>query len=153
MGRLRCKATIYAGVTFALMLAAGFAAFLGGQLFLGTHGADLSAPGAVRAIVGVAGHLTLIGMSAVALGFLVRSTAGGIATLFGLLLVLPGLGLLLPSSWQDLLPYLPSNTGASMVSAHIAEGDLSATAGLLVLLGWVAGALAGAALVLVRRDA
>ncbi len=40
-----------------------------------------------------------------------------------------------------------------MVSTHIAEGNLSASAGLLVLLAWVAGALAGAALVLVRRDA
>ena len=61
----------------------------------------------------------LIGVVAVALGFIICSTAGGIATLFGLLLVLPGLGLLLPASWQDhLLPYLPSNAGASMVSAY-----------------------------------
>jgi ABC-2 type transport system permease protein len=151
---LWAKATLYAGVIFALMLAAGFAAFLGGQQFLGTHGTDLSAPGALRAIVGVAGYLTLIGVFAVALGFIIRSTAGGIATLFGLLLVLPGLGLLLPASWQDhLLPYLPSNAGASMVSTVTATGSLSASAGLLVLLGWVAGALAGAALLLERRDA
>ena len=67
--------------------------------------------------------------------------------------MLPGLGLLLPSSWQDLLPYLPSNAGASMVSTHIADGNLSASAGLLVLLAWVAGALAGAGLLLRRRDA
>jgi ABC-2 type transport system permease protein len=151
---LWAKATLYAVVTFALMLAAGLVAFLGGQQFLGTHGTDLSAPGVVRAIVGAAGYLTLIGVFAVALGFLIRSTAGGIATLFGLLLVLPGLGLLLPATWQDhLLPYLPSNAGASMFSAHTASGSLSASVGLLVLLGWVAAALAGAALVLKRRDA
>jgi hypothetical protein len=90
---------------------------------------------------------------AVALGFIIRSTAGGIATLFGLLLVLPGIGLLLPASWRDhVLPYLPSNAGASMFSVHTATGSLSPSLSLLVLLGWVAGALTGAALALTRRD-
>jgi hypothetical protein len=151
---LAAKAALYAVVTFALMLAAGLVAFLGGQQFLGTHGTGLSAPGALRAIVGVAGYLTLIGVFAVALGFLIRSTAGGIAALFGLLLVVPSLGLLLPASWKDhFLPYLPSNAGGSIVSTHIASGNLSASAGLLVLLAWVVAALAGAAVVLERRDA
>jgi len=151
---LWAKAALYAGVTFVLMLAAAFAAFLGGQLFLGTHGTTLSAPGALQGIVGVAGYLTLIAVFAIALGFILRSTAGGVATLFGLLMVLPGLGLLLPSSWQlHLLPYLPSNAGASMISTHTAAGSLSATGGLLVLLAWVAAALVGAALLVTQRDA
>jgi hypothetical protein len=150
---LWAKAALYAGVTFALMLTAGLVAFVGGQQFLGTHGTRLSAPGALRAIIGVAGYLTLIGVFAVALGFIIRSTAGGVATVFGLLLVLPGLGLLLPASWQDhVLPYLPSNAGASMFSVHTATGSLSPSLSLLVLLGWVAAALAGAALALARRD-
>jgi len=151
---LAAKAGLYAGVTFVLMLVAALAAFLGGQLLLGTHGTTLSAPGAVQGIVGVAGYLTLIAVFAVALGFILRSTAGGVATLFGLLMVLPGLGLLLPSSWQThLLPYLPSNAGASMISTRTAEGSLSATGGLLVLLVWVAVSLVAAALLITKRDA
>ncbi len=151
---LWAKATLYAGVTFALMLAAAFAAFLGGQQLLGTHGTDLSATGAVRTIVGVAGYLALIGVFSVALGFIIRSTAGAIATLFGLLLVLPNLGLLLPASWREhLLPYLPSNAGASMFSAHAATDALPASTSLLVLLAWIAAALTSAALLLKRRDA
>jgi ABC-2 type transport system permease protein len=151
---LWAKATVYAGVTFALMLAAAFAAFLGGQQLLGRHGTTLSATGALQGIVGVAGYLTLIGVFAVALGFIIRSTAGGVATLFGLLMVLPGMGLLLPASWQHhILPYLPSNAGATMISTHPAAGSLPASTSLLVLLGWVAGALVGAALLLKRRDA
>ncbi len=151
---LWAKSTLYAGVTFVLMLAAGFAAFVGGQQLLGTHGTTLSATGAVRAIVGVAGYLALIGVFSVALGFIVRSTGGGVAILCGLLLVVPTLGLLLPSSWRDfLLPYLPSNAGATMFSARTATDALSATTSLLVLLGWVVAALAGAALLLKRRDA
>jgi ABC-2 type transport system permease protein len=151
---LWAKATLYAGVTFALMLAAAFVAFIGGQQLLGTHGTNLSADGAVRAMVGVAGYLALIGVFSVALGFIIRSTAGGVATLFALLLVLPSLGLLLPASWREhLLPYLPSNAGATMFSVRTATEALSATTSLLVLLGWVVTALAGAALVLKRRDA
>jgi hypothetical protein len=73
---------------------------------------------------------------------------------FGLLLVLPTLGLLLPTSWREhLLPYLPSSAGATMFSAHTSADALSATTSVLVLLGWVVAALAGAALVLKRRDA
>ena len=151
---LWAKAILYAGVTFALMLAAAFVAFIGGQQLLGTHGTTISADGALRAMVGVAGYLALIGVFSVALGFIIRSTAGGVATLFALLLVLPSLGLLLPASWREhLLPYLPSNAGATMFSVRTATDALSSTTSLLVLLAWVATALAGAALVLKRRDA
>ena len=151
---LWAKSMLYAVVTFVLMLAAGFAAFVGGQQLLGTHGTTLAATGVVRAIVGVAGYLALIGVFSVALGFIVRSTGGGVAILCGLLLVVPTLGLLLPASWRDhLLPYLPSNAGATMFSARTAADALSATTSLLVLLGWVVAALAGAALLLKRRDA
>jgi len=151
---LGAKATLYAGVTFALMLVAAFIAFLGGQQLLGTHGTTLSASGAVRAMVGVAGYLTLIAVFAVAVGFVIRSTAGGVAFLFGLLLVLPGLGMLLPASWEkNILPYLPSNAGASMFGTQPAPGSLSAGASLVVLVAWVASALAVAALLIKRRDA
>lgn len=150
---LRAKAALYAVVTFVHMLAAAFAAFVGGQQLLGTHGTSLTATGAVRSVVGVAGYLALIGVFSVALGFIVRSTAGGVAILCGLLLVVPTLGLLLPSSWRDhLLPYLPSNAGSTMFSARTAPDALSATTSLLVLLTWVAAALAAAALALKKRD-
>jgi ABC-2 type transport system permease protein len=151
---LWAKASLYAGVTFALMLVAALVGFLGGQLLLGSHGTTLSAPGALQGVVGVAVYLMLIGVFAVALGFVLRSTAGGVASLFGLLMVLPGLGLLLPSSWQQhLLPYLPSNAGMSMISTHPAASSLSASGGLLVLLTWVAAALAVAAVLVTTRDA
>ncbi len=151
---LWAKAVLYAAVTFALMLAASFVAFVGGQQLLGAHGTSLTGSGAVRAMVGVAGFLALIGVFSVALGFVVRSTAGGVATLFALLLVAPTLGLLLPASWRDhLLPYLPSNAGASFFSVHPSADGLSPTAGLLVLVTWVVVALLGAAVLVTRRDA
>jgi ABC-2 type transport system permease protein len=151
---LWAKAALYAVVTFVLLLVSAFAAFVIGQHFLASHGTTLGAPHAWRAIMGVAGYLTLVGVLAVAFGFMIRSTAGGIATLFGLLLVVPGVGQLLPASWQThTLPYLPSNAGSSIFSVHTDPSALSPGAGLLVLCIWVAAALTGAAVVLRRRDA
>jgi hypothetical protein len=73
---LWAKAVLFAGVTFALMLLAAIAAFFGGQELLGEHGVPLSQAGAIRGIVGVAGYLTVVAVLAVALGFIIRSTAG-----------------------------------------------------------------------------
>ena len=151
---LWAKAGLYAVVTFVLMLGAAFASFLVGQHFLATHGTTLAAPHAWRAIFGVAGYLTMVALLAVSLGFIIRSTAGGIATLFGLLLVLPGIGLLLPTDWQKhTLPYLPSNAGESIFSALPDPTALSPEKGLFVLVVWVAVGLLTAALLLKRRDA
>lgn len=151
---LWAKAALYAVVTFLLMLGSSLVAFLVGQHFLASHGTTLSAPHAWRAIFGTAGYLTAVVLLAVALGFIIRSTAGGIATLFGLLLVLPGIGLLLPTDWQThTVPYLPSNAGESIYRAAPDPTALSPTTGLLVLVIWVVAALAVAALLLERRDA
>jgi ABC-type transport system involved in multi-copper enzyme maturation permease subunit len=151
---LWAKAGLFAAVTLVLMLVSSFLAFVIGQHFLASHGTTLSAPHAWRAIFGTAGYLTLIAILAVAFGFAIRSTAGGIAALFGLLLVLPGIGQLLPSSWQShTLPYLPSNAGSAMYSARPDPTALSPVTGLLVLVIWVVVALAVAALLLERRDA
>jgi len=148
------KAAVYAAVTSALMTLAALIAFLAGQVLLGDHGTTLTADGAIHAVVGVGVYLTLIGVLAVALGFIIRSTAGAVALLFGVLMVLPAMGLLLPASWQEtLLPYLPSNAGSSMIATQVAPHALSATSGLLVLIVWVVGALALAAVLVKRRDA
>ncbi|HET9127540.1 MAG TPA: ABC transporter permease [Propionibacteriaceae bacterium] len=151
---LWAKTLLFAVVTFVSMLVSALAAFLVGQQLLASHGTTLSAPGAVRAVIAVAGYLTLVGVLAVALGFIIRSTAGGIATLVGLLLVAPGLGQLLPSDWQPhILPYLPSNAGAAMYTVRADPTLLSPGRGLLTLVIWAVVAVVAAAVLLRRRDA
>ncbi|HEY0560167.1 MAG TPA: ABC transporter permease [Frankiaceae bacterium] len=150
---LWAKAALFALITFVIMVPSAFVAFLGGQQLLGSHGTTLSAPGALRAVFGVALYLTVIAVFAVALGFLVRSTAGGIATLFGILLVLPGIGSALPASWQtSVLPYLPSRAGGALYDLHPEPGTLAPWTGFGVLCAWAAAALIAAAIVLKRRD-
>lgn len=151
---LAAKLLVFAVTTFVLMLVAAFAAFLIGQRLLGSHGTTLGAPHALRAVVGVALYLTVVAAFAVGLGFVLRNTAGAISTLVGLLLVLPGLARLLPSTWQPhVVPYLPSEAGASVFSVRPDPGMLGTWSGFAVFCGWAAAALLLGALVLTRRDA
>jgi hypothetical protein len=96
----------------------------------------------------------LIGAIAVALGAAMRRTAGAIAVLFAVLLVVPGLVTLLPSPWNDdITRYLPNSAGAAMSAVARFPNLLSPAGGLIVLCAYAAAALVLAALALTRRDA
>ena len=108
----------------------------------------------MRAVVGDAIFLTITALLGLALGFLVRNTAGGIASFAGVMFVLPGITAILPHSWGDSIsPYLPLNAGTAMLSLSPDPGSLAPWTGMLLYLGYAAAALAIAALLLVRRDA
>jgi len=148
------KVSVYAVVAFASTLVAAFAAFFGGQALLSTHGVSLSTPDALRCVVGAALYLTVVGVLAAGLGFMIRNTAGGIAALFGLLLVLPGLAHALPTSWQHwIIPYLPSQAGMNLFAVVRDPSTLSAWTGFGVFCIWAAAAVALGAWVLSHRDA
>ena len=151
---LTAKAVLYAVLLYPVLFAAAVAAFLWGQHGLASHGTTLSAPHALRAVFGAAAYLDLVGLLALALGFVVRSTAGGIATLVGLLLVLPGIGQALPQSWREnTVPYLPSQAGGALYIPQPEDpGSLHFWAGGGVLCLWVLAALVLAGVVLKRRD-
>jgi ABC-2 type transport system permease protein len=144
------KLAIFAAVTFALMLVASFAAFFAGTAVLAEHwDFHLSDPGVLRSIFGVAIALTLICLLGSALGFILRNTAGAISTLFFILMVLPVLGDFLPA----VAKYLPTGAIYSLVVARI-EGDmLQPLPALLLLCAYVGAAIAGAAFMLMRKDA
>jgi ABC-type transport system involved in multi-copper enzyme maturation permease subunit len=109
--------------------------------------------GVVRSLLGAGLYLALVGVIGTALGSLLRSVAGGISVLVAALTMIPGLAQLLPSSWRDgITRFLPSDAGESMFSLTHDSTTLSPGAGLLVLLGWTALALAGAAYRLRRSD-
>jgi ABC-type transport system involved in multi-copper enzyme maturation permease subunit len=151
---LWAKAAVFSAVAAVLMIAASFAAFLGGQALLGSHGTTLAGAGVTRAVLGAGLYLTVVGLLGVGLGFIIRNTAGAIATLFGILLVLPVLGEVLPSSWAThIVPYLPSNAGQAVMSVHQATGDLAPWTGFGVFCGYAAAVLVAGAILLKRRDA
>ncbi|MEO8750486.1 MAG: hypothetical protein ABI384_08815, partial [Allobranchiibius sp.] len=125
------------------------------QALTSTHlQASLSTPHAVRAIVGAGLYLTLIGLLAVGLGFLIRNTAGAIATLMGIVLVLPLLASALPTPYStDVSKYLPLNAGTQIMSTVQPDPSmLGPWAGLAVTALYALVALVAGAVVLKRRD-
>jgi hypothetical protein len=151
---LVAKAGVLAAVTFAVCLAAVLIAFLGGQALLGSHGISLGQPEAVRAVLGATLYLTVVAVTGLGLGFLIRSTAGGIATLLGVLLVLPILVAVLPSSLASAFErYLPSMAGRALFTMNTGHAMLSPWTGFAIFLLYAVAVLAAAALTLRRRDA
>jgi ABC-type transport system involved in multi-copper enzyme maturation permease subunit len=154
---LVAKAVVFAAVAFVVSLAATFIGFLlGQQAQASTHAqASLSTPGAGRAIFGAAVYLTLIGLLGIGLGFLIRNTAGAIATLFGIVLVAPLLAQALPSPYStDVAKYLPLNAGQRIIQTVRPDPNLLAPwTGIGVLALYAAAALIAGAIMLDRRDA
>jgi ABC-type transport system involved in multi-copper enzyme maturation permease subunit len=105
------------------------------------------------ALLGTIAYLLGVGLLGLALGFLFRSIAGSIATVIGGLLILPGIiGALLPSSWSDVLKYLPSNAASSFTSITSPSDMLGVGAGVAVFVAWLVVALAGAGYMFRARD-
>ena len=99
----------------------------------------------------IAAVLTAGGLLAVGVGLLLRSTAGALATVFLLQLVLP---FLLPAfgvQWMvDLSLLLP---GSGAIWTLIEEPEMSATRATVLLVGWAGAALVAGGWSLLRRDA
>lgn len=153
------KAIVFAGVVFAITTIAAFLAFFGGQAVLSAGGAataSLGDPGVLRAVFGAAIDLTGIGLLGLALGALLRNTAGAISTLFGVVMLLPGVLGLLPADFSSAVgPYLPSNAISAFMTPVAAPGatTLAPWTGLAVFVGYIVVLLGLAAVSLRKRDA
>ena len=151
------KLAVFAGVIFPVSLIASFISFFLGQMLLNSHhiGVSVSAPGALRSVVGAALYITVAGLIGVSLGALFRNTAAGIATFAGVFFVIPPLAGLLPSSISGhLTPYLPSNAGAALWGgAQNAQNALAPWTGFALLCGYAVVLIAVAAWRLRRSDA
>jgi ABC-2 type transport system permease protein len=153
---LWAKALVFAVVVFIVMGIASLLAFEGGQAMLSGAGihVGLSSPGAARAVLGGALYMTVVGLLGVGLGFLLRNTAAAIATLFGLLLVLPAIVDALPASlYNDLFRYLPMPAGTQALTTVRDTSLLTPWAGIGVFSLYAVAAVAAGAVMLNRHDA
>jgi ABC-2 type transport system permease protein len=144
-------------VIFPVSLIASFISFFLGQVLLnGQHiGVSITAPDALRSVIGAALYITVAGTIGVALGALFRNTAAGIATFAGVFFVIPPLASLLPSSvGSHVAPYLPSNAVAALWGgAQNVPNALAPWTGFALLCGYGAILIAAAAWRLRRSDA
>ena len=152
---LWAKATVFATVTLALMVPSVLGAFWIGQSILTSKHlqAKLSDPGVLRAVIGAALYLTVVGLLGIGLGALLRNTAAGISSLFGLLFVLPIIVRFLPSSWADPInKYLPSSAGEAITHVHPDPTMLAPWTGFGLFCAYAIAILIAAAVSLRRRD-
>jgi hypothetical protein len=154
------KAAVLAGVTLVAMTATCFAAFIFGQSILSSKGVgtSLGSPNVLRTVFGTGLYLAVLGLLALGIGAIIRKTAGAIATVLGLILVVPVIAGLLPSSMNAFQKFLPSNAGQALIDGGSRHGStttpqLAPWAGFGVFCLWTAAALVIAGAMLVRRDA
>lgn len=157
---LAAKAIVLFAATFVLGLVANLGGYAVASLVFASHGvsAPLFAAGTLLTLAGGALYLALVAVFALGVGTMIRSSAGSIAAVLGVLLLLPTVLQLIPADWaHDAVPYLLSSAGMTMFttagtdSASLVGPD--AWQSLLIVLVWVAASLAGATVLLRRRDA
>jgi ABC-2 type transport system permease protein len=152
---LAAKAVVLAVVTLAAGEVVAFASFGLVQAVLAGHrqGVSLGHPGVPGAVLSAGLLLCVCALLGLALGAVIRHTAGGIAATIAVILV-PGILALLPAPWNGRIGRFTLLEAARQVSAlHPAADLFSPGWSLLVLLAWPAAGLAAAAVVITRRDA
>ncbi len=155
---LWAKAGVFGLVTFVLMLPSVFIAYWASQTILHGHNppilqTSLSANGIARSVLGGAIYLVLIGVFAMGLGAIVRNTAGGISAFAAIFFVIPPLLNILPTSWNNAIsPWIPDSAARSIFQLTHSTHSLSPAGGAAVFVGYCAFVIAGAAILLRRRD-
>jgi ABC-type transport system involved in multi-copper enzyme maturation permease subunit len=140
------KLIVFTVVGVILSLVTSFIAFFVGQSLLKSTGttATLSQPNVLRAVIGCALYVALIAVISYAIGAIIRHTAGAIASMAGIVFVLPLIVDILPSNWtQDIVRWLPTSAANTIMSTNpfsadsnlfSAWGQLGVTAGYAVIL-------------------
>jgi ABC-2 type transport system permease protein len=118
--------------------------------------ASLGQPGVLRAVLMMGAYMALIGLIGLAIGTIIRHTAGAIALVVGLVLVLPALLVALPATLQNtvgmFLPMMIAENSISVVRPTVAH-SLPPWAGLGMMILYAAAALLIGGWLLARRDA
>jgi len=166
LSALFAKALVIGAVVLVVsFVALALGAFASGAI-LGTADitVDASEPRVWLTLLAAAGYPALVAVFSVGVGTMLRNSAGAIAAVLGLLLVVPTIfqlvGGLLQATWAfDVGAFLPSSLGSTMYTP-VAEG-MSFTQGTitlepwqatLALAAWAVAALAGGAALIKSRD-
>jgi hypothetical protein len=156
-GLVVTKAFALVALVLPVSLAGSVVAFEVGSATLrgrGLPAAQLGDPGALRAVVATAAYLTGLAVISLAVGILVRSTAGAVAAVLGAVLIAPSiLGAVLPQRWGHVIEALPSQAGEAITATGHPHELLSPLAGAADLTAWVVLAVVVAAFALRHRDA
>ncbi len=96
---LAAKAAVFAVLVLVVGEIVAFASFFIGSALAHSLAGVAERPGVTRAVLGAGLYLTVLGLFALAIGNLIRHTAGAITSVIALVLVIGPLLALLPDSW------------------------------------------------------
>ena len=153
---LAAKAIVFALLDLVVSAITVFAVFFITTAIIRSHvSITLSQPGIARACIGGILYLTVLGLFSLAIGGLIRHTAGAISAVIALVLVVPPLVSLIPGTIANHIHgYLPNVAGQLVAQSSQQAGDvLSPWQGFGVFCIWTAVLLAACGWLLVRRDA
>lgn len=120
---LWAKAVLITSVAVVASLALMFSSFFVGQAMLAAQGvpnASLGDPGVLPAVLGGGIYLAAIALLALALGVILRTTAGALVTLVAIVFLIPGFAGLFPGWFTWVLDFWPSQ-GAAAVLATVPD--------------------------------
>jgi ABC-type transport system involved in multi-copper enzyme maturation permease subunit len=153
---LAAKAAVTGGIALVVGEVLAFTAFFLAQAILAGHhrGVSLSSHGALRAVLAAGLLLAVCALTGLALGAIIRHTAGAIAAAIAVIYLLAVACLVLPPPWNTRIGRFTLPFAAyQVVTQHPQAGLLSPGLSLLMLIAWPAAALAAAAVLITRRDA
>ncbi|MEV4442883.1 ABC transporter permease [Streptomyces sp. NPDC049577] len=149
------KITTATLLAFVIGMITSFLAFFTGQSMLGPGlRAHLGDPGVLRAVVGGGLYMTLITMFSMGVATMLRSPMLSLGILMPFFFLISNILGNVPAT-RKVGRYLPDQAGQKIM--QVVTRDLDAPygpwGGFTIMLAWVAAALAGAYVVLKRRDA
>ncbi len=153
---LAAKSVVFAVLVLIVGEIVTFPSFFLGAAILHNHApVSLSDPGVARAVFGAGLYLAVLGLFALALGGIIRHTAGAITGVIAFVLVLAPLTQLIPGKIGKYVhAYLPTEAGQLIGQAHEqANQVLSPWEGFGVFCLWTAVLLVIAGYLLKTRDA
>ncbi|TAJ20094.1 MAG: hypothetical protein EPO65_04820 [Dehalococcoidia bacterium] len=155
---LLAKILLVSGITLVLGVITTVSMFLVGQAVLESYGISVAGLGDAdvqRLVIGLGVATPLFPVVGIALGVILRSTAGAITAVMGMLWLPQIFVELLPSGPQALLRLAPQSGADSLTVAHLAESPLYSdpAVGAAIVAVWLAVFVGAAFLVLKRRDA
>jgi ABC-2 type transport system permease protein len=150
-------------LTGAITLIAGFIAVAGmfgvAQLINGVYNGPvvgIGDPGIARLILGMSLTMPFFPVVGLALGFLMRSAAGAITAVLGLIWLPVIFGEVLPTWWREnIVSVLPGTAVDSFTIGHLVEENAyqDPAAGMAIACAWIIAFVGVAYVTFLRRDA
>jgi ABC-2 type transport system permease protein len=153
---LAAKAIVFTVLVFVLSEIVCFACFFLGSLILHSHvPITLGDVDVARAVIGAGLYLTVLGLFSMAIGGLIRHTAGAIAGVIAFVIILEPLSQLIPGTWGNHIhDYLPTAAGRLVYVVRPVSGQvLPAWGGFALFCAWTAALVIAWVVTLQLRDA